>query len=126
MKLQIEGQQLRVRVNEDELAKLLAGDVIESHTCFGHHFAINMALQLTQDVQATLAGSAAVWQIGLPREEVCGLATRLPTRDGLRFGLEADAGASAVLLLFDVDVRDSVRQRGARRASTPPATSDPA
>lgn len=124
MKLQIEGQQLRVRVNEGELAVLLAGQVVESRTCLGQGVEWGATLRLTQHAEATFDGSAAAWQIGLPHADVCGLAARLPARDGLHFDLEVDAQAPALRLLFDVDVRDSVKHRGGRRAAGPVAGAD--
>lgn len=111
MKLQIEAQHLRVRIDESELAQLLAGDAIHARTHFAGAFAIHFELSLAAAEAANLAGPAEVWKISLPEAAVRDHASRLPTREGLRFVL-SDGGAEAELtLLFDVDVRDSVRRR---------------
>ncbi len=53
----------------------------------------------------------------LARPAVEALAGRLPCRDGLPFEIALEDG-SQLQLQFDVDVRDSVRQRGVTRRST--------
>jgi len=47
----------------------------------------------------------------LPEAAVCDHAGRLPTRDGLRFLLPGRSPGDELTLLFDVDVRDSVKRR---------------
>lgn len=107
MKLQIEDQSLRVRIGEQELAALLAGQDLEMRTEFAGAFA--MSCRLSLGATASLSGSAQAWHIVLPRQAVEAHVERLPTREGLRFQL-----GEALELLFDVDVRDSVRQRKPR------------
>jgi hypothetical protein len=109
MKLQIEGQSLRVRIGEQELAMLLAGQPLEMRTEFAGAFAMSCALLLESTPAASLSGSAQAWRISLPRDAVEAHAERLPTREGLHFQL-----GGTLELLFDVDVRDSVRQRRPR------------
>lgn len=111
MKLQIEGQHLRVRIDEDELAHLLSGDAIHARTGFAQAFAIGFELSLVAAETASLAGQADVWKISLPRTAVVEHAGRLPTRDGLRFVLTGGSVEDDLTLLFDVDVRDSVKRR---------------
>jgi len=111
MKLQIEGQKLRIRVDEAELARLLAGETIEAHTQFADAFAIHFAMRATQDDDATFSGHADAWQISLPAATVREHATRLPTREGLRYTLAGKGAEDPLELLFDVDVRDSVKHR---------------
>lgn len=111
MKLQIEGQKLRVRVDEDELARLLVGEAVETTTQFADAFAIRFAVRATPGLDATLSGRAEAWQIGLPVTALREQAGRLPTREGLRYALACTASAASLDLLFDVDVRDSVRRR---------------
>ena len=60
----------------------------------------------------------AIRRLVLPRQEVELLAGRLPCRDGLGFGIALDDD-SMLQLQFDVDVRDSMRQRGPQRRSEP-------
>jgi hypothetical protein len=111
MKLQIDDQQLRVRINEDELAQLLAGAPVTARTQFAAAFAVQCQLALGAiDAIASLTGQPACWQILLPEDAVRNLASRLPTRDGLRFELRGSAESDSLMLLFDVDVRDSARR----------------
>lgn len=111
MKLQIEGQSLRVRIGEDELARLMAGESITSHTRFAQAFDMTCTLQLGAGDSAQLTGQPDAWSIEVPEAEVREHALRLPTRDGLKFILSGGDDGEALELLFDVDVRDSVRQR---------------
>ncbi len=114
MKLQIEGQHLRVRIDEDELARLLEGTAVGARTRFSDAFAISFELKLVDAEEANLEGQADSWKIGLPKAAVSEHASRLPTRDGLRFVLTGERTEDALTLLFDVDVRDSARRRKLR------------
>lgn len=111
MKLQIEGQSLRIRIGEAELALLLAGGTVESHTHFAQALTMGCALRLGGDSEARLSGRADAWLVELPAAAVREHASRLPTREGLTFHLPTGHGDAVLELLFDVDVRDSVRQR---------------
>jgi hypothetical protein len=111
MKLQIEGQRLRVRIDEEELAQLLAGSAIETATQFAAAFAIRYSLELIPADNANLSGSPAAWRIAIPAAQVRQHAARLPTREGLQFDLPGLHEQDNLQLLFDVDVRDSVRRR---------------
>ena len=111
MKLQIEAQHLRIRIDENELAQLLAGNVLARHTQFAKAFMMHFTLRLQPGAEPVLAGQADAWQIGLPETAVREHAARLPTREGLRYLLPGECDIDALELLFDVDVRDSVRKR---------------
>ena len=111
MKLQIEGQSLRVRIGEDELARLMAGDAIASSTRFAEAFALTCTLRLGAGDDACFSGPPDAWLIELPQGKVRDHAQRLPTREGLKFILAGTGEGAALELLFDVDVRDSVRRR---------------
>ena len=111
MKLQIEGQHLRVRISEEELAQLLAGQAIDAVTQFADVFAVRYSLELTPADTTNLSGSPAAWRIAIPAERVREHAARLPTREGLQFALPGKREEDNLQLLFDVDVRDSVRRR---------------
>lgn len=113
MKLQIEGQSLRVRINEDELARLLAGESVIAHTRFATAFALSCALRLGAGDEARFSGQPDAWLVEVPEIAVREHAARLPTREGLSFVLPGGEGG-ALELLFDVDVRDSVRHRRPR------------
>lgn len=111
MKLQIEGQSLRVRIGEDELARLMAGVPIASSTRFADAFLMTCTLRLGAGDDARFSGPPDAWLIEVPAGRVREHAQRLPTREGLKFLLAGTDEADALELLFDVDVRDSVRQR---------------
>jgi hypothetical protein len=111
MKLQIEGQSLRVRIGEEELARLQAGGVVSASTAFARAFTIICTLRLGSEDAASLSGQPHDWQIKIPEAAVREHSQRLPTREGLKFILAGPDDGEALELLFDVDVRDSVRQR---------------
>ena len=116
MKLQIEAQKLRVRVDEEELARLLAGAPVESHTWFATAFRMQVALILTPQAEASLDGQPQAWLIGLPLATVREHAASLPNREGLHFTLAGAVDEPPLELLFDVDVRDSARRRRSTRS----------
>jgi hypothetical protein len=116
MKLQIDGPHLRVRIDEDELARLLAGEAVRSSTQMAQAFVLSCELALQEAPEASLQGSADAWQIRLPADAVRELAGRLPSRDGLQFELPTAPQAAPLTLLFDVDVRDSARRMKAARS----------
>jgi hypothetical protein len=105
MKLQLQSASVRLRIDEDELAVLLADGQIEDHTAFGTAFTLRFTVSLTNDAQAGIDGEPSACRLRLPAQAVRELAARLPTREGLTFDL------GVLELLFDVDVRDSVRRR---------------
>src|SRR5512139_2537976 len=109
MKLQFDGQQLRVRIDEDELAVLLRGQPVNATTQAGDTFALCLSLQLHVEGGARIEGAAEQCRLHLPEAAVRELAARLPTRDGLQFALLGATPASTLALLFDVDVRDCAR-----------------
>jgi len=108
MRVQLEGQTLRLRVDEAELAQLLAGGDAANRT----HLPDGRTEMQHVRVAAQLSWQRddAHWHIGLPEPEVRALSARLPSREGLRFELPTPDGGT-LQLLFDVDVRDSTRKR---------------
>lgn len=111
MKLQIEGQKLRVRIDESELARLLDGDALQSESRFADAFSIQVTIAAGGGDVASLTGNASAWRLAIPATALAQHATQLPSRDGLHYLLPSQSPASALELLFDVDVRDSVRRR---------------
>lgn len=114
MKVQIQQQAVRVRIGEDELSRLLAGGRVENRTELPGHITWSQQLALHAQSLATLSARVGELHICLPHDQVLALRDRLPSRDGLQFDIEC--GSSPLTLQFDVDVRDSVRRRGALRA----------
>lgn len=108
MKVQLLGQSLRLRLDEDELAALLAGAVVANETALAGA-ALRQTLRLGPGGPAVEAAPGD-WAFTLPEAEVRAYAARLPSREGLAFRL--GEGGAALALAFEVDVRDSVRRRG--------------
>jgi len=115
VKLQFEGQQWRVRIDEDELQTLLAGDGVIAESYAAGRFSLMATVRLSPRQEASLEGDPARWTLTLPEAPVRELAGRLPTRDGLLFELPAETPASSLQVRFDVDVRDSARRLKAAR-----------
>lgn len=113
MKLQIEGQSLRVRIGEEELATLLTDEPVVAYTRFTHTMSLSCTLRAVAGAAARFSGQPDAWVIDVPETSVRAHAATLPTREGLTFSLESGEG-EPLELLFDVDVRDSVRHRRAK------------
>ena len=108
MRVQQRQQSLRLRIDETELARLLAGEVVENAMRWPDGRVERQQLAL-----ATAPGWQRVddgWRVVLASDAVRTLAARLPSRDGLELALEG------VDVTFDVDVRDSARRLKEGRA----------
>jgi hypothetical protein len=103
VRIQLQEQSLRLRVDEDEFKALLGGAAIESSTRVARGF--RLVFEVTPGDVAAIEGTADACTITLPRGDIAALALRLPSRDGLSFDIDGLA------VLFDVDVRDSARRR---------------
>ncbi len=108
MRVQLEGQTFRLRIDEAELAQLLAGNTVENRTSlpYGRVEIQQLRLATRLDWQR----DDATWHIDLPQTDVHALSARLPSREGLNFHLPTP-GDAILQILFDVDVRDSTRRR---------------
>jgi hypothetical protein len=115
MKLQVQGQHLRLRIGESELSALRDGATLENATCLGA-IAWRLSLRLTDAEHASLRSGAGECAIEIPGRLVAAYAARLPCREGLALTLPAEGGP-AIDVVLEVDVRDSVRNRGAARRS---------
>lgn len=114
MKVQLQEQTMRLRLDEAELAQLLAGETVENLTRFGGSGGWGTAVSLHGGETPVLLDSGTDCRLVLPRASVEDLAASLPCRDGLAFALYLDDGTTLQLQL-DVDVRDGVRHRDAGR-----------
>jgi len=112
MKVQLQDQTLRLRIDEAELAQLLGGASVGNRTHWpdGSVESQQLALGDAHGWQRTGDG----WKVMLADAEVRSFASRLPSRDGLEIALPVP-GAEPLQLLFDVDVRDSVRHRRGKK-----------
>lgn len=120
MKVQLLHQSVRVRVDEDELARLLAGQTLNNLTRLGTAPPWTLLIMLSAQDAATLEYEGHAPRIVLPTALITAYSERLPCRDGLSFLLEQ--GHEPLQVQFDVDVRDSIRQRGATRRNAVEAT----
>ena len=111
MKLQVGGQHWRVRINEDELTRLRDGQPLVSTSTLPGNAVLRFELELVPGSQASVASDGGSWKISLPTASVDAYVQRLPCRDGVEFTFPV-TGDAALELVFEVDVRDSVRRRG--------------
>lgn len=110
VKLQVQDGSLRLRLDEAELATLLGGGIVGLRACLDGRPLLDVSVRLG-DMNALDLGT--VWSIALRRDDVHAYVGTLPRRDALRLPLGSGEGALA--LDFEVDVRDSLQLRGARR-----------
>lgn len=116
MKLQHQAQTLRFRVDEAELAALLACGEVANRLCIPGGPALSQTLVLADLETAAIGGTPTHWRVALPRAVVEAYCERLPCRDGLQFHAGQQGGDTALRMVFEVDVRDSARTRtGAAR-----------
>ena len=111
MKVQLQGQTLRLRLDEAELAALQAGQEVGNRTRLVPGAAFCMQVHLTRDEEAALVGKPGHFTFFLPQAVLASYVARLPCREGLCFSLPV-GGQDRLEIEFEVDVRDSVRQRG--------------
>lgn len=114
MKVQMQGQSLRLRINEAELARLQAGDAVDNLTRLPGGAVSRQAVQLVDAEAPALMATGEGWIYQLPRELLAPYVARLPCRDGLSARLSVGDGTE-LTVEFEVDVRDSVRSRGTPR-----------
>ena len=113
MKVQLQGQQVRLRISEAELARLQAGEVVENLTRLPAGLVLRQWLQVGEGSEPALLADATGWGCLLPPVGLASYVARLPCREGLRLRLPLAEGAEeAVEIDLEVDVRDSVRSRG--------------
>lgn len=122
MKLQLQAQRVRLRIDEAELACLLAGETVANRTRLGATAEFSQWLALSpgsgagEDTGSTpsLVVRDDGWHVALPRNAVEAYARQLPCRHALGFELDL-GGAEMIGVDFEVDVRDSLKARGPRR-----------
>lgn len=108
MKLQIQSNTLRLRIDERELADLLAGKTLELALQWQGASLLELQVMLASALHFSARGAA--WRMQLPDDALRAYAEALPRRDALSLRL-----ADELTLDFEVDVRDSLRERGAKR-----------
>lgn len=110
MRIQQQGQILRLRISESELARLMKGKTLVESVYWPDGMAEHRHLRLGADFAWQRRPDG--WVVTLPESDVVQLVARLPSRQGLEFESPVP-GAKALCVVFEVDVRDSVGRRGA-------------
>ncbi|MET0934973.1 MAG: hypothetical protein ABWX83_03235 [Luteibacter sp.] len=110
MRVQLENDTIRVRIDEDELAELLQDVALIGSTAFGTVFTMRYAVDATDAPTCALAGHAHEWRLEVPRAALEELRSRLPSKDGLVFDIPGN-DTVATTVRFEVDVKDSLRRR---------------
>lgn len=118
MKLQLQGQGMRLRVDEAELARLLAGETVVNRIALGVAVEFSQWLALGARTKPSLVVVDGNWHVELPRSAIEAYAGQLPCRHALGFELDL-GGVDMVGLDFEVDVRDSLKARGPRGRQQP-------
>jgi hypothetical protein len=120
VKLQLQTGSLRLRVSEADLAQLLQGQPLRLDLVAGGMALFRLEVRLHEAPCTDRAGYALHidgpqrWRLVLPAPVIAAYARTLPRRDALVLEPWPQDGTGAALgLLFEVDVRDSVRVRGA-------------
>jgi hypothetical protein len=113
MKVQLQSRSMRVRIDEAELGELLAGATLDLHVGTAGQPLLALRVELADAL--TLQHDHG-WQLRLPSTEVHTYVDGLPRRDALVLQVEGE-GSAALRIEFEVDVRDSVKVRGARPTS---------
>lgn len=114
MKIQLDGQSLRLRIGEDELARLLGGEAVDTATALSPQVVLRWRLLLCDIEVPGLLSGPDVLRVRLPREDFAAFANARPRRDGLHFHW-TDTGADPLQVSVEIDVRDSHR-RGVQRS----------
>lgn len=110
MKLQIQSNTLRLRIDERELSELLAGSTLELVLHANRKPLLELQVALAAELQ--FDSESSHWRLQLSETELRAYIETLPRRDALSLALADDLS-----LDFEVDVRDSIRERGAKRRS---------
>lgn len=110
MRVQLEDDTIRVRIDEDELGELLKDVALLGSTAFGTAFTMRYSVDATEAATCTLSGTAHEWRLVVPRTALLDLEARLPSKEGLVFDIPGHDTVAATVR-FDVDVKDSLRRR---------------
>jgi hypothetical protein len=113
VRVQLENDTVRIRIDEDELAAVLGGAVLKGSTCFGTVFLMRYSLQADAGGHCSVEGRANAWRVKVPTTDLAGLKSRLPSKEGLVFDLREN-GQVTTTVRVDVDVKDSLRRRRER------------
>lgn len=119
MKCRIAAQSLRLRIDEDELERLLRDGTVEDTTSFAPGVQWRRRLLLDTIDAPTLQHDAAALTVTLPRADFEAFAAERPRRDGIDFAWPVP-GEAPLRITVEIDVRDSHR-RARRRGDDLPS-----
>lgn len=115
MKVQLADGKIRLRLDEAEFARLLDGAPVCCRTPLpGIEWVVRA--DAVDGERFAVEGTPESLAVLLPRAILLDYRQRLPCRDGVAGEVEV-ADGQRLRIDFEVDVRDSVRVRGARRRS---------
>ncbi len=112
--MQISGQSVRIRIDENELERLLSGDVLTDTTRFSAEYAHTRRLRLNASSDARFDGTGEYLAVSLPRSAFAAFAAERPRRDAYRFVDASAPDCPPIVFDIDIDVRDSRRTLSAR------------
>ena len=101
MRLQFDGERVRLRVGHADLAMLREGGIASVALAWP---GIEWRAEVRVGSDLSLQIADAVVQLTLPRTDIEALAARLPSRDGLRYRIDLSSGP--LDLRFEVDLHD--------------------
>lgn len=110
MKAQLEGQQLRLRIDESEFAALREGERVFNETLLADTLGWNQSVIAVEGAEPSWSADRGGAVLAVPLSDLDGYAARLPSRVGLDYRFALAVGLELAVSL-QVDVRDSVRQR---------------
>ncbi len=113
MKIQTQGQHLRVRIDAVDLAWLLERGELTDPTRFGPDALQQRHIVLVDKQAPRLDYAAGSWHLFVPRESIERFAASLPRRDALQMQFWPDTDAT-LTVAFEVDVRDSRKRKAAQ------------
>jgi len=117
MKVQVQDGALRLRLDEAALATLLDGAPVRVAAMLAGRAVFRLEVRLAQG--CALAPDGDGWRLQLPVAKLRAYAAALPRREAL---VLAAAGEGGTLRIdFEVDVRDSRKQRGRPASARSPA-----
>lgn len=117
MKLQVDADQLRLRLSEAELARLLEQASLAQAVACPDGATAHCQVSLQADAaSAHCDGNLMDLRVALPRAEFLAFAAERPRRDGFAFA------CGPLRIIVEVDVRDSHR---VRQAALRPPQSEP-
>ena len=111
MKIQLQGQSLRVRLSEADVETLLTVghcDDVTTIAGLGHW---RRRLWLGESAQLLLSATDDLWQLVVSKKDFTEFVATRPRRDGLQIELAGEGESEALEISIEVDLRDARRRR---------------